>query len=663
MAGPWEQYQRPQERPRGVRGPWEEFARRESERERMGGLQAFGSGAADAITFGWGDELQGLLFGDAARDAARQRQERARADQAGWFLGGQVAGSLAGGGVAGIGARGALGAARLASTAARVGPMGRIGLGALAGGIGGSAYGAGDSSEGNRLQGAADSFLPGAAFGGVGQGAGELLGRVGGAVQRSLSPEARSGRMMAEALDRFSPASATPAAAEAQVLQALRSAPDNAMVADVVPGFTSLVRGAGVRPSAAREELRAAFDARNNAMGERAANDAWQSLNGTARQDPAQAIERLQDVQRQTAAPIFAEVHAGRVAPGGVNPSIRELMRRNPALFNDAASAARASVFRETGVENPSQEALEAMPLYWHRMLENVQAEVGAVLRQARGPNPMQGPRGSRVAEISQDAQRFNAMVRRMLGPRFSEAMDIYSGAARGQEAVQRGYDAVTANLNSLDLGELTRWFARASNGEKELMRTGALGRLTDMLENADSGTGRSDVLRSIMRNQGQRRVLETIFGGSDRFNALMRRLDTQRDLFRTSVDAGIGVNSHTADRLAAMNSQQAITQPTTGIRDAIFRLLTRDATDRFDENVSNEILRAAGMNANQVGGEVAQVGGFQNWAGGRGLLSRAVRERQRLMRQRPDAFLSALGTGLYAPTAGAGVGAYGMGG
>lgn len=664
MTGPWEDYQqRSEQRPRGVRGPWEEFSNRQPAYSRMNELQALGSGAADAFSFGFGDEIQGVLFGEQARDAARMRQEQARIDQPGWFLGGQVAGSLAGGGAAGLGIRGALGGARLARLARGVGPFQRMAIGAAAGGTGGAMYGAGDAREGDRVRGAADSFLPGAAFGFLGQGIGEVGGRVAQGIQRSWSPEARAGRMMAESLERFGPRASSPQQAEQQVLDALRNAPDNAMVADVAPGFTSLVRGAGVRPSREREALRDAFDARNNAMSARASDDAWQSLNGTSRQDPAAAVERLQQVQRDTAAPLFAEVHRGRVNPGQIPPAVREVMRRNPDLFESADRAARASWFRETGVEAPTREALESSPLYWHRLLENVQAEVGAVIRQSRGPNPLQGPRGSRVAEISQDASRFNAMVRRMLGPKFRDAMDIYSGAARGQEAVQRGYDAVSTNLNSMELGELTRWINRATGGEKEMMRIGALGRLSDMLENADTGTGRGDVLRAILRNQGQRQALETIFGGGARFNALIRRLDTQRDLFRTSVDAGIGVNSHTADRLAALNSQQAVTQPVTGLRDAAVRMLTRDITDRFDENVSNSILETAGINANQAAREIDAVGGFRNWSGGRGLLSRALMERQRMLRQRPDALANAIGTGLYMPVGGAGAGSYGIGG
>lgn len=651
MPGPWEEYQRrAEDRPRGVHGPWSAYGGGGD--GRMGAAAAFGSGAADAITFGFGDELQGVLFGDRARDAARMRQEQARADQGGWFLGGQIAGSLAGGGGAGVAARGALGAARLANAASRIGPMGRIGLGALAGGVGGAAYGAGDSPDGDRVRNAVNSFLPGAAFGAVGQGAGELIGRVGGAVQRSLSPEARSGRMMAEALGRFGPESATPAQAEAQVLQALRDAPDNAMVADVVPGFTSLVRGAGVRPSAAREELRAAFDVRNDAMGDRAIDDIWETLAPGAPRNAAQAIDNLAKVQRDNAKPLYDAVMNARIDPARAERFLGETVRRNSRLFAAAERDAEELMLSEHGTRFGRDD-----PRFWHYLQQGAD-QVFERLRSQQG-----GLSGNERRVFGRALDSYRLGLRRLLGPDFGKAQDVWSSGARQRQAVELGFDAADDKLDDLKLGEVMQQMRRMSGGEREMMRLGAVARLTNMLRTADAETGRSDTLRAILRNKGQRQVLETIFGGGDRFNALMRRLDTQRDLFRTSVDTGIGVNSHTADRLAAMNSQQALTQPATGVRDAIFRMLTRDATDRFDENVSNEILRTAGMNANQVAGEVGQVGGFADWAGGRGLLSRAVRERQRMLRQRPDALLGALSTGLYAPTAGAGVGAWGTGG
>jgi hypothetical protein len=626
--------------------------------QRMGALAAFGSGVGDAISFGFGDELQGLVFGDEARDAARMRQERARADQGGWFLGGQIAGSLAGGGAANLGLRGAVGATRLASAARNLGPMSRIGIAAATGGAGGALYGAGDATDGNRIQGATDSFLPGAGFGALGQGLfGELMPRVGGAVQRSLSPEARAGRNMAEALDRFGPASSTPQQVEAQVLQALQDAPDNAMVADVVPGFTSLVRGAGVRPSREREALREAFDARNNAMGARAEGDIWNTLGGGLPREAGDVIGALRESQRTQAVPLYAQAYRQRIDGRQAEAATREIIRRNPAIFGPAQEHARAMMLSEFGQEITDT----SDPRYWHSLLQGAERELGARLR-AGSMGDARGFHGEEIAKYTRAVQVFNTQVRRLLGPEFRRAQDIYSGAARSMDALERGYQAASPNLNSMNLADLTAWMRRARPGELEHMRVGVLNRLTDEIARADTGSGRSDVIRALLRNEGQRRVLTRIFGGERGFNDLIRRLETQRNLFRTSVDTGIGVNSHTADRLAAMNSQQALTQPVTGVRDAVFRLLTRDATDRFDENVSNEILRTAGLNANQVANEIGQAGGFRQWAGGRGLLSRAVRERERMLQQRPNALMGALGMGLYAPTAGAGVGYYGFG-
>lgn len=640
--------------------PYAQYRRRQPVNDRMSALAAFGSGVGDAVSFGFGDELQGLVFGEQARDAARMRQEQARVDEPGWFLGGQIAGSLAGGGAANLGVRGALGAGRLASAARNIGPLSRIGIGAAVGGLGGAAYGAGDAREGNRLQGAGESFLPGVAFGAVGQGAGELIGRVGGAVQRSLSPEARSGRMMAEVIDRFGPPSSTPEQAEAQVLQALRDAPDNAMVGDVVPGFSNLTRGAGVRPSRQREELRQAFDRRNESMGLWARGRLAQDFGAD---DVSVSLPRLQAEQRAAAQPLYASAYSQRVQ--NVRPRVREMLAldarldSNNQIFTQAARVARDDFILETGIQNPTREQLEASPRYWHRLLEASENRLGDLLAAAR-TGATGSLRGTRAARETIRVRRMNNEIRAMLGDDFRRAQDVWAGSARSQRAQELGYEAVQPGVNSLRLLEVEREMRRMSAGELRNFRAAVAGKLQDMLENAETGTGRADILRVISRSAGQRRLLNRLFG-EENIDRFLGAIDEQRALFRASVESGIGVNSHTAPLWAAYESQQALTRPT-GVRDAIFRLLTRDASDRFDENVSNEILQTAGLNANQVANEVAKAGSFSNWAGGRGLLSRAVRERQRMLQQRPDALMGALGMGLYAPTVGAGVGYYGLG-
>lgn len=643
------------------RGPQQQRSRFDSFAQQQdngpGALGSFLSGGADALTFGFGDEIEGMILGRQAMEEARRRQELARANHGGWFMGGQLAGALAGSmGVGGL-ARGAMGATRLAALASRVSPAGRI-LGAgLAGGAGSSLYAAGDSQGDQRGVNAANAFIPGAVTGGAFQGLGEVASPVFRNIRLALSPEARSGRMAAEALERFSPAGANPATLEADTLQALRDAPDNATLGDTLPGWTQMVKGAGVRPSRMREELRAAYDADNNRMGERASADMWQTLNGTGRQDAADAMLNLRSIQETHARPLYAKAYQQRIDPEQARAATAEIIRRHPAIFQKAERHAEAMMLAELGtkVTDPSD------PRYWHYLLQGAERELGARLKAGR-MGQLTGFHGSEAALYTRAVQTFNTQVRRLLGADFRAAQDVYSGAARSQEAVLRGYDAVLPNINSLDLGELTQWMRRARPGEIEHMRLGALNKLSDLLESADPRTGRADVIRAITRNAGQRRVLERIFGGGERFNKLMARLDKQREIFQRRVEAGIGVNSHTADRTAAYETQRALTNPG-GLKEWIANVLLRESGDKFDEAVSNQILETAAINANQAAGEISQVGGFRNWAGGRGLLSRALEERKRMLRHRPDALVNALTTGLYTPIGGGAAVQYGTGG
>lgn len=624
--------------------------------EEMNELQSFLSGGADAFSFGFGDEIQGAFFGREAMEAARRRQELARANHGGWFMGGQLAGTLAGSvGVGGI-ARGALGASRLAALASRVGPAGRIVAGGLAGGAGSSLYAAGDSGGDQRGIAAANAFGPGFVAGGAFQGLGEVASPILRNMRLAMSPEARSGRLAAESLERFSPAGARPDQIEGETLQALQQAPPNATVGDALPGWNQLVKGAGVRPSRMREDLRAQYDADNNQMGERASTDMWQTLNGTGRQDAADAMVKLRDIQTAHARPLYAKAYSQRVDPAKAQAMTAELIRRHPAIFTKAERHAEAMMLAELG----EKVADKSDPRYWHYLLQGAERELGARLHAGRMGN-ITGFHGSEAAIYTRAVQGFNTQVRRLLGAEFRQAQDIYSGASRSQEAVMRGYDAVKPGINSLELGELVQWMRRARPGEIEHMRLGVLNKLSDMLQNADTGTGRADVIRAITRSEGQRRVLERIFGGSERFNKLMARLDKQREIFQRRVDAGIGVNSHTADRTAAYEAQRAATRPGS-LKGWIADTLLKENADKFDESVSNQILETASINANQAAGEIGQVGGFRRWAGGRGLLSRALEERKRMLRHRPDALVNAITMGLYTPIGGNAAVEYGTG-
>lgn len=609
-------------------------------------LEALGSGAADAITFGFGDELLGVIGGDEARDRSRRQQEAARAARPGWYLGGQVAGSLAGGLGAGVGARLALRAAPAAAAALNgVNWAGRAGIAAATGAAGGAAYGAGDS------RGSVEDRLPGAVrggvIGGVGGGAlslaGSAIGPVARRVMEGRSPERVAQGILAQGMRREG-------MNEAGFRAALREHADmgrGGMVLDTLgESGGHIAGGAASHPSAGRSVIREAMDARNNAAGGRAADDAWQTLRGTAPTDPADVLVSLRDTQRTQAGPLYERAwrEVGRVDPADMQSRVGEIMRRHPAIFGPARQLADELSLAETGAAI----ADESNPRFWHYMLQGAEIELGKRLR-AGAMGDIEGFRGTQAAVYSRAVREFNDQVRDRLGGTFRQAQDTFSGAERAREAVERGYEAVGPSLNSLQLGELREFMRYARPGEIEHIRIGALSRLTDMLRNADTGSGRADVIRAIMRNDGQRKVLEQLFGGKSGFEALMRRLDYDRQLFQNTANTGIRMNSLTGSNLGAAAAQSAASAtPATTPGGLLERLLGPEiqrAAAARNEDVSNELLRALATPADHA---LAQMSGPR---GARGLFGNAARQAQQLEEfRRKRALESALGGAFASP-------------
>lgn len=165
--------------PPGVEG----YDPQSGEVQKYSGPGSAAMGAADATTFGWGDELASYL-GSGISGVPREqvlREMRGNASQAqaenpGSYLAGQVGGGLA--------QAAATGGAGLGMNAARAGgSLGRIALGSAAdAGLYGGAYGSGSADEGNRLAGGATGALAGAALGGaapyVAAGASNLMNKI-----------------------------------------------------------------------------------------------------------------------------------------------------------------------------------------------------------------------------------------------------------------------------------------------------------------------------------------------------------------------------------------------------------------------------------------------------------------------------------------------------
>lgn len=618
-----------------VSGSQPASASRAPQRQRYNALQSFGSGAADAASFGFGDELMGvgagvgeaLTGGDYNEgyrrgvNASRVRQMQAQDDNELAFLGGQIGGALVGGGGAGLAARGAFAGTRLGARAANLarnaGFGTRVGTALLGGAAGGALYGAGSGVH-DRAGGALQGAALGAAFGAGGQVLGEGIGRVAGGVMRSTSPQARAADYVARSMQRTG---LDEQGLQAQ-LQRHAQMGHGAMMMDAYgDAGTDLVMGAAARPSLERNAMRQALDDRNNAAGQQATDDIWQTLTGGGRQDAGEVISDLTANSRAQAAPLYAQVDQQRLP--SVPQGLRELMRRNPSLFGPADAAARRQVLSETGVADN----VESLPLYWRRLNEAIGSTVRAN-RVAASRGDLQAAAGSEISTLTSAARSFNDEISNLLGPTYQRAQSIYRNDRAATEALEDGVAAIGGQMNDIQLAEMRTALQRMSQSEREAFRVGAISRISNMLERADTGTGRADVLRGLLGNRAQRRLLHEVFGGEQGFDDLIKRLDHQREMAQNAAQTGIRVNSVTAPMMAAQRAQAASTG---GLRERLLNMFTSDAADAQQEAVSDEILRLMRTPAADAWQGVQQAGGVQQWARQQGLLGRAL-ARQREM-------------------------------
>lgn len=626
-------------------------------------IYAFLSGAADTASFGFGDEAQGLLFGDEARDRARLRQARYRSSNPVSFGAGQLGGALVGGGAIGAVGRGALalrGAGQAANALQGMGWGTRAGVAALTGGAGTAAYGAGSTGDGDRMRAARDNFLPGAAFGGGLSVAGTALRPVASRIWNGLDPERAATQLLARGIQR----EGSPAVM--QRLQEHAAMGRGGTLLDAMDeSGEHLAGGAAIRPSAGRSAMRSMIEDRNNAMGPRAQREIANEFGGG---DAGDDIARLERQRANDAQPFYNRAYQQPVNPNQT-AALRQMVQldgslaRSDQILTRAAQAARSAHIQRTGRANPTQAELEASPQYWHDVLEAAQDTLGLQLRAAR-TGSMGGLAGGSAARATERVARFNRNVRAALGDDFRQAQDIYAGASRMMRAEEIGYDLVKPNLNSLNVGRAMREVRRMSSGELERLRFSAAARLRDMIANADGGTGKTDVLRSIMRSEGQRALLNRIFGPG-RLDALMRNFEYDRRMFQTGANTGIRTNSHTAPLLSAEAAQREATlTPATmqgGIFERIFGPELRRAADVRNEEISTRVLDMLSTPADEALTALGRRGGQLGTRGG--LLRRASEQARRLDEQRRRRGMEALTQGAYAGIGGETIADYFTGG
>lgn len=173
-------------------GPFDEYiaaaprARRQPSNITTGRVvQDAGLGAADMLTFGWGDEIAGAINDDwkwAWRDASRRAEQENPLS----YYGGMAAGGfIPGAGLLSVANRvgkalpvagGAFRAGSRALSSPGLGLGGRIAAGSMLGGVGAGVAGAGFAEEGGRVQGAVNAVPFGLALGAAAPVASKALG-------------------------------------------------------------------------------------------------------------------------------------------------------------------------------------------------------------------------------------------------------------------------------------------------------------------------------------------------------------------------------------------------------------------------------------------------------------------------------------------------------
>lgn len=652
-------------------------SRYEIEQERrfsnlQGGGGEFGSflsAAGDSLSLGFGDELMGVGagigaslnggdFGSAYHDQAERSRQRLRDAwqyHGGSALAGALTGSLPLGGAIGIAARGARAGATGLNVLRNLTPAQRILAASGGGGALGGVYGVGsdnddrlNSAEGwrNRLMGGVTGAALGAVTGGALQGVGMGAAHTWrSAVRPMMEPAERAAQELGRAINRSDipeRAAARGVGVEDELATRARdlarmerfSPGSNPMVMDALgDAGTNMTMVAGARPSPGRRAMQEALEQRNAGARERVDAMLVRDLGGGQRRAVAQAWEELDGIQQTEAAPLFVE--AMRQTVQNVPRELREFVAfntRSGSRFRSAVNAARESMRRLSGNPNMTDDAMMRSPRFWHRLQENVSAEVNAVYRASR-MTPLGAPRGSAVGEMVQDDQMVNEAVIRMLGGQqspYGRAMSKYAGAERLREAWRMGEDSVKLDGGEFDLADYARRLSRMSGAEREAARHAAISGLRRELARADTGTGRADVLRAIVGNEAKRNNLRAIFGGEARFGRVMRALEYERRLFLNYADTNLGRGSPTADKLQGAEQMfGADGGPMARVR----RALGRDQQARYDEQLATEILNL--MRTPLTGPNAPR--NIQSFARERGLLSRALRRasEQRNLRER----------------------------
>ena len=563
-------------------------------------------------TFGFVDELSGLLQGKGEEARIRLANDLFKRAHPGFDIGANVAGALA---VPGPGAIRFLKEAKGAGTAAKVA------TGALTGATAGGLAGAGTADDGDRIAAAKRGALVGGVLGGTASG-------LASTIASAASPMIRAERRVAHAI------------AKSGGVQALLTRVSDA---------ANLGKGGAIMLADLSGPLRKAADfAANNSED---VFDAMQSKVANRQADQAQRV--LADVRaplgnidpgRRAAALANAKQAIGDRAydalrsegtqlPGGVNPATQPVTKTAAryvvtppgatVVANDAAGASLADII-------------------------NTQPKVAAAWKEAQqlgmvGAAPDEGaPSFEKLHYIMQRLRGASARAWRSgdgdLGRRLGEASDLveaelqtrvpgygpvaseYARRSALERALQSGVEA----WDVADVAALRRTVQRLSPAELREFRRGMAGGLVKKLQNA--ATNRDVATQLVQGGETASEKLKVAFGSKENFDRFMAQAKWEAEMARLRGAVG-GSATHRRDAAAVFTPGDAENAAIAGVREAVGGpVAAATAATRAVVGGATHIL--AGKTANRMGPILMTEGApaidalLRKWAGTEASLS-----------------------------------------
>lgn len=524
------------------------------QREKTGMLSAAAQGAAQGLSFGFSDEIEGAArgaydalttdksFTDAYGErvgAARERQRHAVEDQPLAYYGGEIGTALAvPGGLARAGVRGAT------ARAADLGLGARSAAAAREGAAYGAAYGAGTAEGGipERISGAASGAVVGGALGAAVPAAvdlgGAALRRVTQPVRGYTNPEGVASEKMAEALARDMGSSGSPAdiarASRRIDARALAASDDPTMMLADIGGENTrrLIRQANDMPNDNVQRFNKRLDHRQNFQWRRIEREMGQTL-----RDPNDYAETVGDIvarRAQQADGDFQQAWAvetpmtDRLRAVFARPTMRELQQLTARRLADEGMA--------IGLENRTQQI--------HRMKLELDTQIGAARRAQEMGN---------IPKAGWDLRTLQTLKRDLLhaidNPQYRRALDNFAGESALADAAEDGFQNVL-KMHTEEIGPMLRGL---SASEADMWRLGAARALAGKIRKPNVTSDRTE---NIFSSPDIQMRMEAIFPDNESRRQFQRML--VREARKADTRKATQGGSHTSRNLATADEAGA---------------------------------------------------------------------------------------------------------